>query len=109
MTSFANNPTRYLLFAALLVYATTGDFMATSVFSDGGDCDHPCVRIEHKCVTESSRIKHVDRSPAIITWTAIPSALVIDVMTQAGGYFQDRDARTFENTEISQELVPLRC
>jgi hypothetical protein len=109
MTSFANNPIRYLLFAGLLIYATTGDFMATSVFSDGHDCDHPWLRIEHKCITDSSRIKHVDSNPALTTATIAFVALLLHDMTQAIASFQDGDATAFISTDISQDHVPLRC
>lgn len=108
MTSFAKNPIRYLIFAGLLVYATTGDFMATSVFSDGHDCDHPLVRIEHKCVTNSSRIEHEDRTPSLGTWMTIVFAVVFGGTRQAIVYFQDR-AAALGSTDLSQEPVPLRC
>ena len=51
-----------MLFAMLLLYATTADFVATTVgVITGHDCDHPWVRIEHKCVTSSVRTHSHDR------------------------------------------------
>jgi hypothetical protein len=51
------NRTRFVIFALLLLYATTADFMATTAgMVAERDCDHPTLRVEHKCVTSSVRV-----------------------------------------------------
>jgi hypothetical protein len=47
---------RLIIFASLMMYAATADFVATSFIAHGHDHDHPLLRIEHKCVTDS--VKH---------------------------------------------------
>lgn len=55
MTFAGKNRIRFFVFALLLVYATTTDFMATTAgMVAGQDCDHPTLRVEHKCVTSSA-------------------------------------------------------
>ena len=64
MTAFRKIPARSLIFSFLLLYAATTDFIATSVlFVNGHDCDHPWVRVEHKCVERSARVKQDDERP----------------------------------------------
>jgi hypothetical protein len=106
------NPIRYVLFAMLMLYATTGDFMATSmVFVDGHDCDHPWVRIEHKCVAKSGEIRQGRK--ALISKPAPAS----DAPAVASTYpvFQNVIGTVADDSFVGslapppQDAVPLRC
>jgi hypothetical protein len=110
MKPLANTRAWYVLFAMLLLYATTGDFMATSVlFVDGHDCDHPWVRIEHKCVTASGQVKQALKSPAPPRINhVLPAAVERSAHPRAIG-LTGCDVVILQLAPASQDPVPLRC
>jgi hypothetical protein len=93
----------------LLLYATTGDFMATSMlFVDGHDCDHPLVRIEHKCEAESARTKQVAERLALAIASMVVPAVCVDGMTLAAEHVPVSEPERLEHDD-SDNAVPLRC
>jgi len=108
----ASNPVRFFLFALLLLYATTADFMATSLlFVDGHDCDHPWVRIEHKCVTDSAGTKqaqaavpHADTQFVLLTTPAIAMSPI-----WSHGRVAANSPESAEADPSFQSNDPLRC
>jgi hypothetical protein len=76
---------RLILFASLMVYAATADFIATSFIAHGHDHDHPLLRIEHKCVTNSVNYERstdaaapVAFSPALLVALPQPAPVVAE-------------------------------
>lgn len=111
MKPLANTRAWYIVFAMLLLYATTGDFMATSMlFVDGHDCDHPWVHIEHKCVTASGEVKQALTTPA-------PAPRINHVLATAVERsappcaigLTSCDVIAVQFVDASPEPVPLRC
>jgi hypothetical protein len=110
----ANNPVRFVLFALLLLYATTADFMATSlIFVDGHDCDHPWVRIEHKCVTDSAGTKQAQAAVSHVDAHAQVAFLAIGVSALSPVWPHGRVATTSSlsaGVDLSFSTnEPLRC
>jgi hypothetical protein len=101
-----------MIFAVLLLYATTGDFMATSMlFVNGHDCDHPWVRIEHKCVTKSADRTKEKKQIAVHRPDPVAGPAGLAHAPQPEPSFQEFaiDARTGGLTGIPLDAVPLRC
>jgi hypothetical protein len=115
MQAFRNNPIRYLFFAMLLLYATTADFMATTAgMVAGRDCDHPTLRVEHKCVTESAGVKQCHQQ--VLSTAAIShhmSAIAVVVTPAATAPQLDDSIAPFASSaELSSappSSAPLRC
>lgn len=109
MRAIAKYPVWYVVFSVLLLYATTADFIATSVvIADGQDCNHPALRIEHKCVTSSGRTGHADHSAVSIANVAHLTASISDPREN------DQPVATLESSEsrhsaTPQDATPLRC
>ena len=101
---------RYVVFAALLLYAHTADFVATSFFANGHDSNHPVLRIEHKCVTRSAGIPDNHTAPPVIVppvailATTLPSPLEPVISHQAVAGSVDR-----QSAAPGLDTVFLRC
>ena len=112
MRTFANNPTRFMFFAMLLVYATTVDFMSTSLaVVDGRDCNHPGIRVEHKMVTKSSGLERARQAavvPPIVT-AAIPTLILMHAAAPAWQRLLALDSAGWQPSSDPQDPVPLRC
>lgn len=100
---------RLILFASLMVYAATADFVATSFIAHGHDHDHPLLRIEHKCVTGSVKYERssdaaapVAFSPALHAPVAHPAPVVAEPVSSAPAVLQ-------EPSTASAEFSTLRC
>ena len=106
----ANKNVWYMVFAMLLLYATTTDFVATTVvIADGQDCNHPWLRIEHKCVTDSGRSHSDHRDLASIGTTSfIPSAVHYSVEHHSM-FTHPGHAAVYELANGADDPVPLRC
>jgi hypothetical protein len=111
MRALATKRVWYIIFSVLLLYATTGDFMATSVlFVDGHDCNHPWIRIEHKCVTKSAD-KGKEKKQAAVARPG-PVATPPSVSTVPTAEYDGPASVAFQNLRLTAtpvELAPLRC
>jgi hypothetical protein len=100
----------YMAFAMLLLYATTADFVATTVvIADGQDCNHPWIRIEHKCVAGSGRThsNHRDLAPIETRSFVLPA---IHFSANEHSVFMHRShAAVYEYADSADDPVPLRC
>jgi hypothetical protein len=110
MRSLANNPMRFMIFAMLLVYATTVDFMSTSMaVVDGQDCNHPDIRVEHKMVTKSAGVERARQASAV---APIVTAIIASTVTHAAPVWHQLVAVISTDDLLSadpQDPVPLRC
>lgn len=99
-----------LVFAMLLLYATTADFVATTVvIADGKDCNHPWVRIEHKCVTSSVRTSSNDHS-AVPTTSPVALIAVAPTRIETGEVLQLHPAPVEADTSPTHaSTLPLLC
>jgi hypothetical protein len=109
----------YLVFSVLLLYATTADFVATTVGAvQEQNCNHPSLRIEHKCVTKSGRTRRKNDSATssadaahntAVHSTAAPVTASINDPGQ-----NSRPAIILEDPDLAlsaipQHAVPLLC
>jgi hypothetical protein len=94
----------------LLLYATTADFVATTVvIADGKDCNHPWVRIEHKCVTSSVRTSSNDHTAVPITSTVALIAVAVP-HCESQEVFQSHPAQLEPDvSDTQQSSLPLLC
>src|SRR5690349_17891843 len=98
----------YVVFAVLLLYAHTADFIATSFFANGHDSNHPVLRIEHKCVTRSAGIEdHEQPLPVVVPLVALVAATPLFLIALP-------NASSFASNEVGSpqsphDLAPLRC
>jgi hypothetical protein len=111
MRALAKKRFWYMIFSVLLLYATTGDFMATSVlFVNGHDCDHPWVRIEHKCVTKSADKTKEKRHMAVHRPAPVSTPPSLSAIpTQESDAYAYTASRARGLTRTPLDLVPLRC
>ena len=106
----ANKNVWYMVFAMLLLYATTTDFVATTVvIADGQDCNHPWLRIEHKCVTDSGRTHSNHPDLASIGTTPFLPSTVHDSVDQPSMFTHRGHAVMYELADAADGPVPLRC
>ena len=112
MRALAKKRVWYMIFSVLLLYATTGDFMATSMlFVNGHDCDHPWVRIEHKCITKSAD-KGKERKQAAVQRpapVAEPAASSHSPQSELSLRKLAINAHNDGSTGVPLDAVPLRC
>jgi hypothetical protein len=110
MRWIANKPLWYMVFAMLLLYATTADFVATTVvIADGQDCNHPWVRIEHKCDTASARThSNDDHAASSATTSFLPGATLFD-LSEAFMYVHGAHAAIYDLSDRPHNSVALRC
>jgi hypothetical protein len=100
----------YMVFAMLLLYATTTDFVATTVvIADGQDCNHPWLRIEHKCVASSGRTHSSHRDLASIGTTSFLPSRVHYTVDQPSMFTHRGHAVMYELADAADDPVPLRC
>lgn len=99
-----------LICCCLIFFAATADFVSTSVITGGYNANHPPVKIEHKCVSQSAKsvglLKH-----DVSKWT-----LAISLPAQqAFGYSlptrisKDGPMPPLHASVAKHEFSPLRC
>jgi hypothetical protein len=109
MNSRSIKTVRHLLSCLLLLYATTADFAATSYIDDDNDANAPVLRVEHKCVRDSSKLKDTDivNKARTITAVFIHTFSNLDLLLSTGVAIH---APLPELSPSSAAIVaPLRC
>jgi hypothetical protein len=110
MKIIASKPVWYMICVILLLYATTADFVATTVvIADGQDCNHPWVRIEHKCVTSSARTNSHNGDGALTTIAAAVLPTALDAPHAETALHRPASPSAFVQAADRDDPVPLRC